>query len=452
MGIPVEGVDPPESQAEVGLSGVGDLGAVWKAQGTRVTDIGHRTLALQIAGEGTFPTSLRTSLDALAQACTTQSAALTEAGKAAIKQGQHEKTFQEQYRLATESLTKALASQQQALTAATMGGSPAFMLSAQSAVAQARSGRQTVLDNGLAGTQMNLDCLPGHAREATASVGKAQGQLTLQTGFEPSANNVTAPTAPTQVAPRVNTGGANPKPSSNTPSKPSGEKPSSENKNSVDDKGQNPQTPTGQHPPNQQGQQNPQQGQGQQGAPQGGAPTTGAPAGGQQGAKPSGIGGVPTPIAQPIRTDSGSRGGGVRPSTPPTPPSNSSPNGTGKGGVLGSGANGGTTASPAGGQQGAKPTTGIGSGAGGGTTSNSGARGPMGGMMGGAGAGHGAGGTARPKGEVKSSDPKLTGEDIAQQALGGIVRDGDDGKPVLPAPPGSNGGAPTPPPIPRVNP
>ncbi|NKY19728.1 hypothetical protein [Tsukamurella spumae] len=430
------------------MSGVGELGRAWKSRGDQVTAIGHRTLALQIAGEGTFPTSLRKSLDALAQACTTQGAALSEAGKAAIKQGSHEETFQEQYKLATASLTKAVAAKQQALVIASMGGSPAYMASAQAAETNARAGRKLVLDNGVAGTQMNLDCLPGHARDATESVGKAQGQLTLQTGFEPTGNNVAPPTAPSAPAPRVNTGG-NAKPSSNTPSKPTDTTPDAANKNSVDDKGQ---TPTGQQPPNQQAQQLPQQSpqQGQQGAPQAGgqaAPAGGAPAGGQ-GAKPSSA--VPVPAVQPIRTDSGNKGGGVRPSTPPSSPQGNTPP-VGKGGVIGSGSGGGSTASPAGGQQANKAGGGIGSGVGGGTTSgtnSTGARPMMGGMMGGAGAGHGAGGTARPKGEVKSTDPKMSAEDIAQQALGGIVRDDDDGKPVTPPPPGSNGKAPVPPPIP----
>ena len=78
------------------------------------------------------------------------------------------------------------------------------------------------------------------------------------------------------------------------------------------------------------------------------------------------------------------------------------------------------------------------------STSNgtSGARGPMGTMMGGRRSWCRRAGHRTPEGEVKSRDPRMQGEDIASQAIGGVYRDGPaDGAPTPPAVPG----APTPP-------
>lgn len=455
MGIPVAGSDPAESQPTVGDSGAADFAADWKTRGQKVTEIGHRTVNFDISATGPFPDSIKQSIFKIAQACTTTGAGLTAAGNAAQTQAENDEEFQKDYKDKTEVLTKAVAAKQQALAITAMGGSPAYMTSAQASESAARAARQAVLDGGVTKTQGTLDCLPEHGRQAVAAQQAAYDGLTLRTGYETPAQTA----APTQVAPRVaptgNNNGANPKPNSGTPAKPSGEKPTgepTENKNAVDENAGKPTTPQQNQP---QGQQLPTQQQGQQGAPQAGgaaAPAGGAPAGGQ-GAKPSST--VPVPAVQPIRTDSGSRGGGgVRPATPPTTPSSNNPIGKG-GGVIGSGSGGGSTATPAGGTNAAnKAGGGIGSGAGGGTTSSnnsSGMRGGMG-MMGGAGAGagHGSGGQARPKGEVKAdpADKRLRGEDVAEQALGGVARDGDDGKPVTPPVPGSNGKAPTPPPIP----
>ncbi|KXP06735.1 hypothetical protein [Tsukamurella pseudospumae] len=457
MGIPVAGSDPAETQATVGDSGAADFANDWEQRGQKITAIGHRTVNFDISATGPFPDSIKQSIFKIAQACTTTGAGLTAAAEAARAQAENDETFQKDYKDTTEVLTKAVAAKQQALVITALGGSPAYMTSAQASETAARAARQAVLDGGVTKTQAALDCLPEHGRQAAAAQQTAYDGLTLRTGYETPTQNST----PTQIAPRVETpntsGGANPKPSGGTPSKPTDTKPSgkpTENKNEVADTkgGGDPSAnkPTGQQSP--QGQQP----QNQQGAPQGGgqsAPAGGAaPAGGQpQGTKPGGA--VPISAPTPVRATDPSKGGGVRPSTPPSQPSSNSP--VGKGGVIGSGSGGGTTASPAGsGNQANKAGGGIGSGAGGGSTANNsaGARGGMGGMMSGAGAGggHGAGGTARPKGEVKAdpADKKMRGEDVAEQALGGIVRDGDTGAPVPPPAPGSNGGAPTPPPIP----
>lgn len=440
--------DPGEDVATVTLVDASAVASNWEDVGKQLDNIGHQVAALKATGAG-FPDKINKALFGLGQGCTSVGARWTAA--AADVQRQHDDVDVPKaadYKTKTKTLADAKA-MESLLTSQVNAGriSPTMSESAKSSVAAARAARTKVLDDAVNDTAGRVQALPGHGTAASEAVQTARGTMVTQTGSGPSLAPIE------QVKPPVTSSGGKPlapvesgiKPTSGSPSKPSGEKPTAE-KSAVDGpsdgKAQSPQTSLPQSPAQQQGQQGaqPQQGGGAQ--PAGTAPTG---AGAQRSP-----GALPVSQPTPVRTTSGGeKGGGVRP-TPSAPVQSPAQRAgiTGKGGSpLGSG--GGATG--AGGTASA-----VNNKSGGGASPNSGGsnaattgagRAPMGGMMGGAGA-HGAGGQGgqvRPKGEVKSDDKRLRGEDVAEQALGGIIRDGDDGKPVTPPVPGSNGDAPVPP-------
>ncbi|WP_139057797.1 hypothetical protein [Tsukamurella pseudospumae] len=436
-----------------------EVASSWRGVGTALDGIGHQIAALKATGVS-FPEKVTSAMFGIGQGCTSLGAQWTTA--AGDVQNQHDSVDTPKaadYKRTTAEVQQAKTATAQGLMIAAMGGSPSYAESAAANLATKRAARQQVLDTAVSETATRIQPLPGHARLAGEAVQTARGTLVTQSGGQAMPDDVQQ-IVPPKSGPTGNpSGGPNAKPSNNnpSPSKPSDTKPTDE-KNAVDDKGAGG-DPTGTKP--QQGQQPSAQQSPQQGQPQGGQPQQGA------GAQPAGA--APTsnaaqraPGALPVSTPTPARlsditGKGnspsVRPSTPPPTPSTPAQRAglDGRTSPLGSG----TNATGAGSGANTPPSAnknGSGSGAGGGSGSSSsgtGAR-PMGGMMGG---GHGAGGAgaqARPKGEVKAdpSDKKLRGEDVAEQALGGIVKDGDTGAPIPPAAPGANGGAPTPPPPP----
>lgn len=441
--------DPSEDTAEVTLVNASEVASSWANVGTQLDGIGHQYAALKATGVS-FPEKVTSAMFGLGQGCTSVGAQWTTA--AGDVQKQHDEVDTPKaadYKTTTEAVKKAKESAAQGLMIAAMGGSSAYMESAQASLAAERAKRQTVLDTAVSETSTRIQPLPGHARLAGEAVTTARGTMVTQSGGQPMPADVQQIVPPKSVPTGSPSGGPNAKPTSTSPSggKPSDTKPS-DNKSQVDDKGAG-----GDPAANKPQQQNPQGQQPQAQQPQGGQPQQGAqPAGGApaQGNRP----GATVPINQPTGIPVG-RDGKSDPSVRQTPSNPAvNPNGKYAGRELGSGAGQGTKPSPTAPLGSGNSATGAGSGKGGAAApassasgTGSGARPMGGGMMGGAGhggAGGQGGGAARPKGEVKSHDKRLTAEDVAEQALGGVVRDGDDGKPVPPPVPGSNGGAPVP--------
>lgn len=441
--------DPSEDTPTVTLVDAANVARTWRQTGKQLDSIGHQVAAMKATGAN-FPEKVTTAMFGIGQGCTSVAAQWTTA--AGDVQKQHDSVDTPKaadYKTKTAEVQTAKKATAQGLMIAAMGGSPSYAESAAANLAAKRAERQSVLDTAVSDTKTHVQPLPGHARLAGEAVTTARGTMVTNSGGQSMPDDVQQ-IVPPKAAPTGNpSGGPNAKPTSNTPSspsKPTDTKPTA-NKNQTDapsdTKGQSPQSQLPQSPGQQQGQgqgQQPQQG----GAAQpGGAATTGAGAQRAPGALPVS---QPTPVK-----DSGGKGGGptVRPtpSSPvQTPAQRAGLGNVGKGGgTLGSG----TAATGAGGA--ASPTANksgsVGAATGGSSSASTGAgRAPMGGGMMGGGHGAGAGGAqARPKAEVKTTDKRMSAEDIAEQALGGVVKDGDDGRPVLPAAPGSNGKAPTPP-------
>ncbi|CAM3985567.1 PPE domain-containing protein [Tsukamurella ocularis] len=447
--------DPSEDTPEVTLVDAGEVARTWKMTGTQLDSIGHQVAALKATGVD-FPDKINKALFGIGQGCTSVAAQWTTAGGDVQRQHDEVDVLKAAaYKSDTAEVQTAKTAAAQGLMIAALGGSPAYMQSAQASLSAARAKRLGTLDSAVADTNGRIAALPGHATAANDAVQTARTTMVTNSGGQSLPDSVPQIVPPTAASPSGNpSGGPNPK--SGNPSgggKPSGEKPTA-NKSSVDDKGSGADPSGGRKPQQGQGQQQPnaqQQPQGGQPQQQGGAqPAAGALSG--AGTQQRGPGALPVSTPTPARgADPKGSNPSVRPTTPPAPPSTpaqragadgrTSPLGSG---TTATGAGSGAPTANKSGVVGAGSGAGAGSGTGSGT---SGMRGPMGGMMGAGGHGAGQGGTARPKGEVKAdpADKKLRGEDVAEQALGGIVKDGDTGAPVPPAPPGSNGGAPVPP-------
>ncbi|MGZ9829528.1 hypothetical protein ACXYTP_21670 [Tsukamurella ocularis] len=440
--------DPSEDVAEVQLVDAANVAEKWQAVGTSLDEKGHTVAGFKSKSKGKFPSEIDAAMTAIAQAYCSVGARWTNAAGDVMRQHSDvDVPKAADYKTRTEEVQQAKKSLAQGLMIAVMGGSPAYAESAKASLAAKRAARLKTLDTALADTNGRVQSLPGHGQGAKAEAEKARAAMVHSFGGGQAMPDSVQQIVPPSSAPTANkNGGPNAKPSNtpSSPSKPSGEKPTDEKNQTAtptDTKAQTPQSGLPQSPAQ-------QQGQGQQ--PQGGAAQPG-------GAAPTGAGAQRAPGALPVSQPTPVRdniGKGSGPSVRPTP---SSPvqtpaqrAGLGGGGKNGGALGSGTAATGAGGA--ASPTAnksgGAGTGAGGSSAASTGAGRPMmGGMMGG-GHGAGAGGaTARPKAEVKTTDKRMSAEDIAEQALGGVVKDGDDGRPVLPAAPGSNGKAtvPTPP-------
>ncbi|WP_139057696.1 hypothetical protein [Tsukamurella pseudospumae] len=442
--------DPSEDQETIQPSAVAQVAESHQALSETVEQLGHKILTMQTNSVGRFPSQLNTALPKLGQSLTDIALRLHGVAASAQQQALLEAGYLPAHTEAVQTLKAAKAACKTANEALGSGGQCTPQQAQNAATAKAaedaaRSHLHQVWDGAATQATQYAEPIPKHGQEAQAAAQRANDAKIVQVsgGGQPLPDSVQQIVPGGTPAPRVETPNKSTAPSDN---KPAGAKPSAE-KNAVENADSKGQTP-------QQGQQalpqalGAQQGQGQQGGaqPQGGAPAGGA-------AAPSGARTTGVPVSQPtpVRAgDGGSRGGGVRPtaSSPvQTPAQRAGLGNIGKGGsTLGSGAaatGAGGVGSPAVNKSGGGAPTSGGSGS---STSNSAARGPMG-MMGGAGHGAGAGGgTARPKADIKSNDPRLRGEDVAAEALGGIVRE-TDGAPTPPAVPGVT--APIPPSPPK---
>ncbi len=443
--------DPPEDQLTIKPSSAPQVTADYAKIAATINRLGVEVATLKTQSEGRFPDLINAALPKIGRALTDIGLRAHGISASAQQQVDLEAQYLPDHTRGVQDLNAAkLAAIAAAKNLSDGNVAPQAganqLTSATQGVEAARARLQGTWDTAQGNAAQYAAPIPGHTSAAKTAAQDAVNAQIVQSGPAPAS----APESPSTVAP------SQPMPSVLNQVKPSGNKPTenkssspnkpSENKNSVDDPTANKNTPPNAQTP--QGQL-PQSAGAQQGQPQqggaAGAPTAGG-AGAPQGQQPrTNV----APVVSPVRAGDIGGGRGSNPSVRPTPSTpkltpaqqaglsgRTAPLGSGTGATGG----GGISQNPAAANKGGITPSGTGS-----STSNgtSGARGPMGTMMG-AGAGHGAGGqgTVRPKGEVKSRDPRMQGEDIASQAIGGVYRDGPaDGAPTPPAVPG----APTPP-------